>query len=60
MRSNNEKFEPQLTQEEFEHLHYECDKARSNSKFVRVEKQAVERLLYDHSNLLGIAEIRDE
>ena len=60
MRTNNDQFEPTLTQEEFEDLHHACDKARSNSKHVRVEKQAVERLLMDHSNLLAIAEIRDE
>lgn len=60
MRSNNERFKPTLEQEEFEHLHTECDKARRNSKIVRVSKQAVERLLMDHANLLTIAEIEDD
>lgn len=57
MRSNTEKFNPLLTQEQFEALHEQCDKARG--KFVRVNKQAVEHLLNDHSTLLDIAEIEE-
>lgn len=58
MRTNNDTFKPRLTRDQFEKLHEDCDKARG--KFVRVEKQAVERLLMDHSSLFAIAEIRDE
>lgn len=55
----NEEFKPTLSQDEFEHLHEQCDKARKGSKFVRVEKEALECLLLDHSNLFAIAGIRD-
>ena len=51
------KLDPKLTQEEFEGLHKELDKARG--KFVRVNKAALSHLLMDHSDLwekLGVAD----
>ena len=40
------------TQEQFEGIHEELDKVRSNSKTVKVDKQALTNLLIDHSTLL--------
>ncbi len=46
------KYEDALcTQEQFEELHRALDKVRSNSKTVRVPKDALRNLLIDHSEL---------
>lgn len=48
---NESRYEPKLTQEEFEQLHQDLAGARKSSKEVKVNKQALERLLQDHSAL---------
>lgn len=47
----SERYEPQLTQEEFEGLHEALDSVRKSSKEVKVDKVALEHLLRDHSIL---------
>ena len=44
-------YEAKLTQEEFESLHESVETTRKSSKDVRVNKQALEHLLHDHSML---------
>jgi hypothetical protein len=42
--------------EQFESLHRVCDKARTTSKAVTVDRQALINLLMDHSNLVAQVE----
>lgn len=41
-----------LKQEQFENLHKDLDKVRSNSKTVKVNKEALTKLLIDHSTFI--------
>lgn len=40
------------SQEQFESIHEALDKTRSNSKSVKVDKQALTNLLIDHTHLV--------
>jgi len=42
----------ECTQEQFEDIHESVTRTRSNSKTVKVDKQALVNLLIDHSTLL--------
>jgi len=54
-----EKYEAKLTEEEFNQLHADIDKTRKSAEFVKVNKQALQRLLMDHSNLWELLEVPD-
>ena len=43
----------ECSQNEFESIHETLHKARANSKVVKVDKQALVRLLIDHSTILN-------
>lgn len=47
-----------LSQEQFEGLHEAFDKARASSKTVKVDKEALRRILLDHANYAVIIEKR--
>lgn len=44
-------FQESCTQEQFEGIHEALDKTRANTKYVKVDKQALTNLLVDHGQL---------
>lgn len=52
MKINNERFKPIMTEDQFDGIHREVDKAKG--KKVTVDKASLEALLSDHSSLWAL------